>query len=750
MGVVYRAHDTKLDRDVALKFLPYNLTGDTTETERFYNEARSAAALTHQNIAVVYEIGEHEGQIFIAMEYVEGQTLKDIVGATHASPLRLNQILDSAIQIAQGLTKAHEHGIVHRDIKPANIMIDKDGAAKILDFGLAKLKGSAKLTKTGSTLGTAAYMSPEQARGEELDHRSDIFSFGTVLYEMLTGKLPFKGEHEAALAYSIVNEDPIPDSSIPHSIQIIIDQCLQKNKDKRYQRASEIVDDIKKVQLSMTTPAIAAQMPKKLLWISTGGILIVALGVLYMILGRAPETTERKSIAVLPFTDLSPQKDQEYFCDGMSEEIINALANVPSLYVASRTSAFQFKGKDTDILTIGERLNVSTVLEGSVRKSGNTLRITAQLINATDGYHLWSETYDRKLDDVFNIQESISRFIVDALKLKLTIGKDERLVKKYTDNLEAYTLYLQGRYYWNMRSEEGLRKSIVYFNQALAQDPRYALAYAGLGDAYTVLADWDYITPKEGYPMGYNAAKKALEIDSTLAEAVAITAYYNYVYEKDYPKAEALFKKSIILNPNYPTAHQYYSEFLGALGRFTESLEEIKKASSLDPTSLMIKTQEAAVYYVSREYNKSIAQLKKVIDVDSNFYPAYPYYSLNYYGMRDTNKMWLSHRKIVTLEGANDRDIEDFDRTFKREGLQGISHWIINWYKNLSKQRFVRTDRIALYFNIIGQRDSAFYYLSHSLESGAPLNNTLNAWPAWDNLRGDARFDTVMKRMKFK
>jgi len=748
MGVVYKAHDTKLNRDVALKFLPSELTRDAEARTRFILEAQTASSLDHPNICTMYEIGTTEdNRSFIAMAFYEGETLKEKIA--HGS-LPVKQATEIAIQIAQGLQKAHQRGIVHRDIKPANIFLTVDGIVKILDFGLAKLKGSAKLTRSGSTVGTAAYMSPEQARGEEIDHRSDIFSFGTVFYELLTGKLPFRGEHEAALVYSIVNEAPTPDGSIPQRIQRIIDRCLQKDKEKRYQHADEIIDEIRKVQLG--TGNVVATIPrfKRLRWILAGLLFIIALVVLYVVLVRTPQDAERKSIAVLPFTDLSPEKDQEYFCDGMSEEIINALTKIPSLYVASRTSAFQFKGKDTDIRTIGERLDVTTVLEGSVRKSGTNLRITAQLIKTSDGYHLWSETYDRTLDDVFSIQESISRFIVNALKLKLTLGENERIVKQYTDDLEAYTLYLQGRYYWNMRSEDAMRKSIVYFNQALEHDPQYALAYSGIADAYTVLADWGFISTGEGYPKGYSAAKRALDFDSSLAEAITTTAYIKYTYERDYPTAEVLFKKAIGLNPNYATAHQWYSEFLGALGRRDEALVEIKKASTLDPTSLIISTHEGAIYYISRQYNKAIMHLKNVFNADSNFYPAYVYSLLSYYELGNFKDMVITNRKMAILEGADAQDLANYDSAYSRDGVKGIYHWQINRYKEMSKSRYISTDRVAIFYTILGQKDSAFYWLSEALEKRAPLLYTLYVWPVWDKLRDDPRYDVLLRRLKFK
>ena len=489
MGVVYKAHDTTLDRDVALKFLPRYLTNDPTEKERFYHEARAAAALTHQNIAVVYEIGGHENQIFIVMEYVEGKTLKQLL---EAEPLTVQRVLDMAIQVCEGMAAAHEKGVVHRDIKSENIIVTPKGHPKITDFGLAKLKGGTKLTRAGSTLGTAAYMSPEQARGEEVDQRSDVFSFGVVLYEMLSGRLPFRGDHPTALAYSIINEEPQPitrfNEKVTLEIEHIVSKALAKDKDERYQHADDLLADLRHERKTLeyaragyarttsTTPVVELAKRKRdpgSYWIAATAIVVLAAAVVILnpfnlrlgITGTAPE--EGKSIAVLPFIIMGGDKEDEYFSDGITEDIITQLAKVGELKVIARTSVMQYKDTKKSISEIGRELNVSTVLEGSVRRSEGQVRVVAQLIDVRNSEHLWADSYDRDLTKIFAIQSDVAQQIARALKAKLSPAEKSSIERPPTANPEAYQLYLKGRFYWNKRRLDDMRTAIAYFNQAI-------------------------------------------------------------------------------------------------------------------------------------------------------------------------------------------------------------------------------------------------------------------------------------------
>jgi len=460
MGVVYKAEDTRLERAVALKFLPAEVLRYPDSKKRFVQEARAASALDHPNICTIYEIDETpEGQTFIAMAYYAGETLEEKLDKGEIAPADACDITE---KIAKGLAEAHKKGIIHRDIKPSNIFLTEDGHVKIIDFGLAKLAQQTKLTKEHTTLGTVRYMSPEQARGDEVDHRMDIWSLGVLCYEMLTGRAPFRDDYDQAVIYSILNETPEkirtlrPD--VPPAVEKIIGKSLAKNPEERYERIEDLINDLQSVEkASLSTPS-----------------------------GEEPGR-EKRSIAVLPFVDMSPEKDQEYFCDGLAEELINALAHIRSLRVAARTSAFSFRGGNYDIFEIGRKLKVDTVLEGSIRKAGNRLPITAQLVGTADGYHLWSEKYDRNMEDIFAIQDEISLAIVDKLKIELLGDEESMLVKRGTDNLEAYDLYMRGRFFWEKRGLS-LKTAIGYFKRAIELNPDYALAHWLLGYNYWLLS----------------------------------------------------------------------------------------------------------------------------------------------------------------------------------------------------------------------------------------------------------------------
>ena len=488
MGEVYLAEDTLLNRKVALKFLPAILAADPEHRARFKREAQTAARLNHPSIATVYEVSEFGNQPFIAMEYVEGITLRDLMNRGEMS---LDELIKISIQLAEGLAEAHSVGVVHRDIKPANILCDCKGRCKLADFGLAAFSGTSELTKAGSILGTVGYMSPEQVRGEGGDASSDIFAFGVVLYEMITGKHPFRRNNQAATINATLHDQPNPIIDVrpdaPHELIAVLDKAMDKDRSIRYQQTSQLLNDLRKIG-------------RKLEQDSSGAPLAIR---------------NQPSVAVLPFTNLSTDKEQEYFCDGMAEEIINALTYVENLRVVARTSSFSFKGKDLDIREIGRRLNVETLLEGSVRRSGQHLRIIAQLVNVTDGCHLWSERFDRQMDDVFAIQDEIALAIVDRLKVKLLKDEKALLTKRYTDDQEAYHLYLKGRFFWNRRYEGGLQKGIEAFEQAVQRDAMYAPAYVGIADCYNQLAHWGYLAAKEAYPIARRATEKAL-VDRSL------------------------------------------------------------------------------------------------------------------------------------------------------------------------------------------------------------------------------------------
>jgi eukaryotic-like serine/threonine-protein kinase len=721
MGVVYKAQDTKLDRIVALKFLPKSLLCDSQAKSRFAQEAKAASALDHPNIATIYEIDEVEGKCFISMAYVEGKSLKELLKEKSFS---IEEILNIAIQMAEGLNAAHKKSIVHRDIKSDNLMLTDDGLVKIMDFGLAKLRGVSRVTKEGTTLGTMPYMSPEQARGEEIDHRTDIWSLGIVLYETITGQLPFKSEYEQAVVYAILNEEPKSmmesRAEIPPELEQIVEKTLVKNRDSRYQNTADILTGLRKLKKELES----------------------------IILKEQPSTKKpQPSIAVLPFTNLSADKEQEYFCDGMAEEIINALSQVEGLHVVARTSAFFFRGKEIDIREIGRKLNVETVMEGSVRKARNRLRITAQLVNVADGYHLWSERYDREIEDVFAIQDEISLAIVDKLKVKLLKEEKAKLVKRFTDDQEAYNLYLKGRYFWNKRYEGGLQKGIECFQQAINKDPLYALAYAGIADCYVLLGHFGWLPPKEAYPRARAAAEKALEIDDTLAEAHTSMGWVRTFYDWDWAAAEVEFKRALDLNPNYATGHEWYGVSLAPMRRFDEGTVSLKRALELDPLSLMINSVYGLGLYWERRYDEALDQYRKTIEMDPNFSLVYLFLAWTYSAKATWEEAIVASNKFITLSQGSPFGVGTLGSVYAMSGQRYKALKMLDRLNELSQERYVSPFYRAIIYMGLGDKDQAFEHLEKAYLERESWMATLETFPLLDSLRSDPRFITLLKKM---
>jgi TolB-like protein len=537
------------------------------------------------------------------MAYVDGKTLKERIAE---GSLEIENVQDIAIQVAEGLKAAHEKGIVHRDIKPANIMLTEKGQVKIMDFGLAKLSWGVDLTKTATVMGTVAYMSPEQALGEKVDQNTDIWSLGCVLYEMLTGQKPFRSTHSQAVIYAILNEEPEPISQmrkdVPVELEVALQKCLQKEPFNRYTNMDAFISGLKFLEILDKTQTLRPDSSQEVI----------------------------PSIAVLPFVNMSADPEQEYFCDGLAEELINSLTKIKDLKVVARTSAFAFKGKTIDVRDMGKMLNVEKVLEGSVRKSGNRLRITAQLVNVADGYHLWSEKFDREMEDIFAIQDEISLAIVDNLEVSLLKKEKEALLKRYTEDLEAYNLYLKGIYFLRMYTAEGFQEAIKYFELTLQKDPNYALAYYGLAEVFYAISYWANVPPNEAYPKAKEYAKKAIEIDEDIGEAHAALGLVYTFYDWDWNEAEKELTRALELNPSSAIIHMSYSWFLSLVKRHEEAIYEAKHAQELDPLSPLIISHIGLACIWGSEFDKAIDELKAGLSLAPNFYLMHYYLGLTY------------------------------------------------------------------------------------------------------------------------
>jgi eukaryotic-like serine/threonine-protein kinase len=610
MGEVYRATDTKLGRDVALKVLPSQMADDPDRLARFRREARAVATLNHPHIVTIFSVEEADGIHFLTMELVEGQTLDRL---TPAGGLPIDRIIEIASALSDALAAAHEKGIVHRDLKPANVMVTADGRVKVLDFGLAKdmraddpagaTQTSAGFTAVGVIMGTPSYMSPEQIAGRELDHRTDIFSLGIILYEMASGRRPFEGASSAELASAILRDTPRPLSEIRNDIAPelcrLIQRCLEKNAQDRFASAREVRDALQIVRRELESGSSALRSPSS---------------------GSRPASpgNPAPSIAVLPFVNRSGDADNEYFSDGLSEDLINALSRLPGLQVASRTSAFRFRGSDLDIREIGRQLDVATVVEGSVRRAGSRLRVTAQLVNVDNGYHLWSERYDRQMADVFEIQDEIVTSIVESLVPAL-LGDAADAVQPSTKNTEAYELYLKGRHYWHQRSPSTLRVAIQCFEHAIKLDPQYALAYAGLADCYAILRVYGWVSAEDGQPPAYAAMTQAITVAPSLWEANYSRAIYTFYFEPGWREAESHFAKAIAISPRSSLAQAYYGLFLATAGRTEDAIAHTTLASQLDPLSAFTHALAAGALYVLGRNDEAAQASRRSLELQPDY-----------------------------------------------------------------------------------------------------------------------------------
>ncbi len=751
MGEVFLAEDTTLDRQVALKLLSEECCEDADKLQRFIQEAKTASALNHPNIITIFEFGSHEDAHFIASEFIDGVTLTEKL--KNESP-GIREVIDVSIQIVSALVEAHGAGIVHRDIKPDNVMIRANGLVKVLDFGIAKLTEKKSIsvdseektaiqvnTTPGMIIGTANYMSPEQAKGEEVDSRTDIFSFGVVLYEMISGQLPFEGDTPIEMIGSILKDKPKPLKERQPELEEILTRTLKKDRDKRYGDTRDLLTDLENLKKRIE---FEAELERTSSTDRTPEAKTQILKADTSEDAAASETSSNaNSIAVMPFEHLSSDEDNEYFCDGLAEELINALAKVERLEVAARSSSFSFKGKNANVSEISEKLKVKNVLEGSVRKAGNRLRISVQLVSAADGYQIWSERYDREMEDIFDVQDEIALAVVEALKVKLLGEEKEAVLKKYTSNAEAYQLYLKGRFFFAKRTPQGFDKAIDFYKQAIEIDSEYALAYSGVSDCYAMFGFYELMQSQEAERFAAPYLEKALEIDDSLAEIYVSKAVYQ-VFSWTFSTLE-YYDKAISLNPKYALAYHYKASTLIFMNRFEEAIESEKKAVELEPFLAIFQASLAWWNYYARRFDETIALSLKTIEMDSNHFLAYFVLGLAYGAKREFNKSISAFQKANELNAPH---IEaEIGRIYGESGQKDEALEILNKLKEKSENEYVSPLTFAKIYAGLGETEKFFEYLEKSCEEKSLRILFYMPDPVLDAYRSDPRFQSILRRM---
>ncbi len=805
MGEVLLAEDTRLERSVAIKLMSEELARNETHRKRFHAEAKAASGLNHPNICVIHEVGETEdGRPFLAMEYVEGQTL-DLV--LQQRRMKIREILALGAQVADALDAAHARGILHRDIKPANIMLDRRGQAKVLDFGLAKRFGDGAVavsglssadTQTGFLIGTPHYMSPEQALGGELDRRSDVFALGVVLYELVAGQKPFLGKTVGETINKIINQQPdslgLENPLFSPTLDGIIFKCLEKDPEKRYVSAKALAEDLNKlkqesaqasvavieqVNAVATAPPKGPQSEPTKLWQlaarsdrrekrsaalvawATVAVVLVLLGAWWFIESTRstrpandasnpsaiPPSIQQKSVAVLPFDNFSAEKDTEYLSDGLTEEITTALSRLPGLKVVARNSAFAFKGRKEDLRKVGATLGVTTILEGSLRKAGKQMRVTAQLINVADGYHLWSETYDRGVDDIIAVQDEIARRIAERLQIEFAGGAQPASGRTAIDP-EAHTLYLRARHFWNERGKDNLEKAVQLFRQAIDKSPTYADAQAGLASAYAVIPGYSLRPESEYLPLAKAAAVKALELDPASIEARCVLAHLR-MQAYDFKNAEEEFQKAIQLNANDATVHHWYGFMLREMGRSEEALKELRRAEELDPLSAIIKANLILCYSYTRRADEALSECNRAVQLFPEFSMLRGELSLLHLQHNKPKEAVAEATKLRELEKESPVGLDIIAYVSARTGDAGRAQTALAEMQTWLQKGYAVRGQMALGYLGLRQYDLALNCLEQAFATNESLFGLLND-PVYDELRSQPRFQALLSKCGFK
>jgi serine/threonine-protein kinase len=770
MGEVFLAQDTRLDRQVAIKILPPAFAHDADRVARFEREAKAVAALAHPNILAIYDYGQDNDVWFVATELLEGETLRQRL-CRAALPLR--KALEIGVEIADGLASAHNRGIIHRDLKPENLFVTSDGRVKLLDFGLARVEGKASATaqtedyvpgptQSGQILGTAGYMSPEQVRGQVTDGRSDVFSLGSVLYEMLSGRRAFARETAAETMTAILHDEPAPLSecghNVPPSVARLVEKCLEKNPQERLQSARDLMFALRGLlDAGQLEAKVAGPQPQRAWWVMVSACIMLALLVAgaaaYRLWTRTPAsdkeiggTQEITSLAVLPFVKENHAPSMDYLSEGITDSLINSLSELPRLRIIARASAFRYKDGNVSPQDAGHALNVEAVVTGRIEQRERELHVNAELVAVSDNRHLWGGTYHHPQAEAMRIQEAICQQLVDRLRPQLTREEHARATKHHTEHPLAYQLYVQGRYFWNRRNPEGLSKATQYFQRALSEDPNYALAHVGLADTYLIEADLQVSAPGEAYPKAETESQTALMIDPNLAEPHATLGLIRYSYLWDWPGAEAEFRRSIELKPSYAVAHHWYSLMLALSGRWDEEHQELARARDLDPLSPIIATNTGAHLYLQHRYDDAIKQLQKVLEANPNFNAAHFFLGQAYSQKGRFQEAIAEIEAIERTSGRTALYSSALASVYAQAGQRVNAESKLQELASASRP-YVSPYRRAIVYANLGDKQAALKWLEQARDEHDNLLVYINVEPPFESLRGEPRFQELLKRV---